>query len=308
MIRHYCAINVGENSPFFYRLYVGRSGKMDWLESMNRALDYIEDNLESQIEYKKIAQLALCSEYHFSRIFSSISGITLSEYIRRRRLTVAAFEIQKSDIRIIDLAIKYGYESADSFSRAFQKTHGIKPSEARNKGVQLKAFPRISFQISIKGDTEMEYRLVNLDFELKIVGKGRVVKTSRAFKTIPSLWRSAKKEGFMKQLIDMSWEDPKSTLESLLGVCGKEAAIMDEEFTYFMGIRYEGKTPSDMETLIITHRTWAVFPNVVEAWKRLYSEWVPTSGYELADIPCIECYYPPKHNPRHELWVPVVLK
>lgn len=281
---------------------------MDWIDRMNSALDYIENNLEDDINYKKIAQIAHSSEYHFPRMFSSISGLSLSEYIRRRRLTLAAFDIQKSDIRIIDVAFKYGYESADSFSRAFQKTHGIKPSEARNPGVQLKAFPRISFQISIKGDTEMEYRIESLDFDLKVIGKGKVVKTSRAFKTIPTLWSSAKKDGFMQQLIDMSWEEPKCSLESLLGVCGKEAAIMDEEFTYFMGVRYDGEVPSDMETLIITHRTWAVFPGITNAWKRLYTEWVPTSGYELADIPCIEGYYPPKHKPRNELWVPVIPK
>ncbi|MDA1477058.1 AraC family transcriptional regulator [Bacillus changyiensis] len=279
---------------------------MDWLERMNNALDYIEDHLDHEIDYKKLAQAALCSEYHFSRMFSALSGISLSEYIRRRRLTLAAFELQKSDIRIVDLAVKYGYDSADSFSRAFQKTLGLKPSEARNKGIQLKAFPKISFQISIKGDIEMEYRIENLDFELKLIGKGVPVKTSKAFKTIPTLWNTAKKDGFMQKLIDMSWENPKCTLESLLGVCGKEAAITDEEFTYFMGIRYDGDAPSDMESIVITHSTWAVFPNIVDAWKRLYSEWLPTSSYELADFPCIECYYPPKHKPKHELWVPVV--
>ncbi|WHY78629.1 AraC family transcriptional regulator [Neobacillus sp. WH10] len=281
---------------------------MDWLERMNNALDYIENHLDEELDYKKIAQVAFCSEYHFSRMFSAISGISLSEYIRRRRLTLAAFEIQKSDIRIIDLAMKYGYDSADSFSRAFQKTLGLKPSDARNKGVQLKAFPRISFQISIKGDTEMEYRIENIDFELRIIGKSKLVKTGRAFKTIPTLWNSAKKDGFMQKLIDMSWENPKCTLESLLGVCGNEAAITEDEFAYFMGVRYDGEPPSDMETLIIPPSTWAVFPNIVEAWKRLYSEWVPTSGYELANLPCIECYYGPKHKPRHELWVPVIPK
>ncbi|MEH7122437.1 AraC family transcriptional regulator [Bacillus sp. JJ1773] len=281
---------------------------MDWLERMNNALVYIESNLDGEIDYKKIAQVAYCSEYHFSRVFSSNSGISLSEYIRSRRLKLAAFEIQKSDIRVIDIAIKYGYGSADSFSRAFQKTHGIKPSEARNKGVQLKAFPKISFQISIKGDTELDYRIENLDYELRIVGKGKSVKTSRAFKNIPTLWSSAKKDGFMQELKDMAWENPKCTLESLLGVCGREAAITDDEFTYFMGVRYDGEPPSDMEILIIPASTWAVFPNIVDAWKRLYTEWVPTSGYELANLPCIECYYGPKHKPSHELWVPVISK
>lgn len=281
---------------------------MEWLERMNRVLDYIEDHLEEKMDYKKIAQIACCSEYHFSRMFSSIIGISLSEYIRRRRLTLAAFEIQKSNHLITDIAMKYGYDSVDSFTRAFKKTHGLTPTAAREKGTSLKAFPKISFQISIKGDTEMEYRIENVDFELRIVGKGKTVKTSRAFKTIPTLWSTARKDGLMDKLIDMSWENPKCMLESLLGVCGKEAAITDEHFTYFMGVRYDGESPEDLETLIIPKSTWAVFPNIPEAWKRLYSEWVPTSGYELADLPCIECYYPPKHKPGHELWVPIIPK
>ncbi|MCO7125250.1 AraC family transcriptional regulator [Sporolactobacillus shoreicorticis] len=281
---------------------------MDWLARMNDALDYIENSLDEEIDYKEIAKAAHCSEFHFSRMFSSISGVSLSEYIRRRRLTRAAFDIQKSDIRIIDVAIKYGYVSSDTFSRAFQKVHGITPSQARNNGVQLRAFPRISFQISIKGDTEMAYRIENLDFELKIAGKSKPVKTSRAFKAIPTLWNTAKKDGFLQQLKDMSWENPKCKIEGILGVCGKEAAITDEEFSYFMGVRYDKKAPAGMEPLVIPASTWAVFPNVVDAWQRLYSEWIPTSGFELANLPCIECYYGPKHKPRHELWVPVLPK
>ncbi len=281
---------------------------MDWLLRMNNVLDYIEHNLDGDIDYKKIAQVAYSSEYHFSRMFSSITGVSLSEYIRRRRLTLAAFDIQKTDTLIIDIALRYGYDSVDSFTRAFKKIHGLTPSVARLKGVQLKAFPKISFQISIKGETEMEYRIEELDFELRIVGKGKSVKTSRAFKTIPTLWNSAKKDGFMQELINMSWENPKCTLESLLGVCGKEAAITDDDFTYFMGVRYDGEPQDNMETLVIPPSTWAVFPNIVNTWKRLYSEWVPTSGYELADLPCIECYYGPKHEPRHELWVPVIAR
>lgn len=89
----------------------------------------------------------------------------------------------------------------------------------------------------------------------------------------------------MQELVDMSWKNPKCTLESLLGVCGKEAAITDEEFTYFMGVRYDGESPANMETLIIPASTWAVFPNIADAWKRLYSEWVLTSEYELANLP-----------------------
>ena len=280
---------------------------MDWLNRFNAALDYIENNLEGEIDYSKIAQAACCSAFHFPRMFSAMVGISLSEYIRRRRLTKAAFEIQKGYAKIIDIAVKYGYDSPDSFTRAFRKIHGVTPTSIRDNSIQLKAYPRISFQLSIKGDVEMEYRIETIDFELRFVGKRQNVKTSRAFKTIPSLWGQAKKDGFQQKLIDMAWENPKCKLESLVGICGKEAAIMDDAFDYFMGVRYDGDILDGMEELIIPPSSYAVFPNIVDAWKRLYSEWVPTSGYELANLPCIEHYCGPGHKVKHELWVPIIV-
>ncbi|QDP42172.1 AraC family transcriptional regulator [Radiobacillus deserti] len=277
---------------------------MDWAKRINNVLDYIEEHLDEELDYKTLAQLAYSSEYHFSRIFSSITGVPLSEYIRRRRLTRAAFELQNGS-RVTDVALKYGYDSVDAFTRAFKLTHGITPSIAKKGGISLKAFPKLSLQLSIKGDTEMEYRIEQLDYELRIVGIKKPVQTSRAFKTIPTLWNTAKKDGLLQQLKDMAWENPKCTLESILGVCGKEAAILDDEFDYLMGVRYDSNPPNGMETMILPPTTWAVFPNIVDAWRRLYTEWVPTSGYELANLPCIECYYGPGHKPRHELWVPL---
>ncbi len=280
---------------------------MDWIKSISNALNYIENSLTDDIDYTKVAQAACCSEFHFSRMFSSMAGITLSEYIRRRRLTLAAFELQRSDVLIIDIAVKYGYDSADAFTRAFKKLHGIKPSEARDKGYQLKAYPRMSFQISIIGDSEMDYRIEKLDFELRIVGRKSAVKTDKAFVLIPKLWGDAKESGFMQEIIDMSWEKPKCKVEGILGVFGKGAAITDEEFDFYMGARYDGEVPEGMEELIIPPATWAVFPNVTDAWKRLYSDWLPTSGYELADLPCIENFLAPGHQPENELWVPVIV-
>ncbi len=281
---------------------------MDWIKCISNALDCIENSLTDEIDYTKIAQAACCSEFHFSRMFSSMAGITLSEYIRRRRLTLAAFELQRSDVLIIDIAVKYGYDSADAFTRAFKKLHGIRPSEARDKGSQLKAFPRMSFQISIIGDSEMDYRIEKLDFELRIVGRKSSVKTDKAFELVPKLWGETKQSGFLQKLIDMSWEKPKCKVEGILGVCGKEAAITDDEFDYFMGVRYDSEVPEGMEELVIPPATWAVFPDVADAWKRLYSEWLPTSGYELADLPCIENFLAPGHQPENELWVPVIAK
>ena len=278
------------------------------IKGIQNAIEYIEDNLTEELKIQDIAERACISAFYFQRIFNTLCGFTVGEYIRNRRLSIAAQELSKSDARVIDVALKYGYDSPDSFARAFQNMHGVKPSEAREKGVQLKVFPRMSFQIIIKGDMEMEYRLEELDFELRIVGKRKTVNTKKAFEEIPALWNGSKKDGFMQKLIDMSWENPKCKLESLLGICGKEAAIMDEEFDYFMGVRYDGVVPEGMEVLIIPSGLWAVFPNVIDAWKRLYSEWLPTSGYELANLPCIECHYPPGHDPDNELWVPIVKK
>ncbi len=276
---------------------------------MNRAMNYIEQNLSKKIDAKEVAKLACCSEYHFPRMFSSITGFTLSEYIRRRRLSQAACELQNDKtIRIIDLALKFGYDSPDAFSRAFKNLHGVSPTAARCNGIELKMFPKISFQITIKGDLEMEYRIEVLDEEIEIIGVKQKVMTEDAFRTIPLLWEEATASGLLGKLIDMSWQDPQCKLEGLLGVCGKQAAITDEAFHYMMGCRFQGEYTSDMEKIIIPKSTWVVFPDVTKAWKRLYTEWLPASEYELADLPCIENYLAPDRKPCSELWVPVVPK
>lgn len=142
---------------------------MDTLVQLNKAINYIEENLTNQIDYQEVVKIACCSEYHFTRMFSFLAGITLSEYIRRRRLTLAALELSQSNIKIIDAALKYGYNSPDSFSRAFHSMHGVNPSEARVHGQSLKAFPRMSFQLTIKGGNEMNYRIENKE-SFHIVG------------------------------------------------------------------------------------------------------------------------------------------
>ena len=133
---------------------------MDSIRSMNSALNYIEEHLTEDIDYRQVARIAHCSEYHFKRMFSFLSGVGLSEYVRRRRLTLAATDLKDSTQRIIDVATKYRYTSADAFSRAFQSVHGILPSEARVEGARLKAFPKMTFQISMNGADEMNYRIV----------------------------------------------------------------------------------------------------------------------------------------------------
>ena len=151
------------------------------INSFNNVMSYIEDNLDKEIEYTRLAQIACCSAFHFSRMFSSVTGISLSEYIRRRRLTKAAFEMQTGNTKIIDIALKYGYESPDAFTRAFRKLYGITPATAKNSDVPLKVYPRFSFQIKIKGDTEMEYCVENYEVCLEALSAFNPLPASEEF-------------------------------------------------------------------------------------------------------------------------------
>jgi len=273
---------------------------------INEVIEYIDVNLKNEIDYSELSKIAYLSEYHFSRVFVAVMDISISEYIRRRRLSVAAFELVNSDIKIVDLAVKYCYDSADSFSRAFQKFHGVRPSQARVNGTNLKTFPKLAIQIHVKGGVAMEYRIENLDFGFGIVGLKSCVDTSKAFEIVPKLWSEAERSGLLKQLIDMSWEEPQCKLESILGISGETSTIESEDFEYMMGVRYNNSIPDGMDVINIPKCTWAVFPNTdIRVWKRIYTEWLPTSGYNLADIPVIECFYPPGHIPEKEIWVPV---
>lgn len=143
---------------------------MDLIEKMNAVVSYVENHLDEEINYGEVAKIACFSEHHFKRMFSFIAGISLSEYVRRRRLTLAAFDLKNSDMRVIDVAMKYGYKSPDSFSRAFQTLHEVTPNTVKNSDVSLKAYPRMTFQIAIKGDVEMNYRFVEKE-AFTVVGK-----------------------------------------------------------------------------------------------------------------------------------------
>ena len=131
---------------------------MDWLNDWNKALAYLEANLDGDIDPKELGRLAGCSAYHFQRMFSYLAGIPLGEYIRRRRMTRAAADLQNGE-KVLDVALRYGYESPTAFNRAFQAVHKLPPSQAKQEGVKLKAFPSIHFKFVLKGAEEMEYQI-----------------------------------------------------------------------------------------------------------------------------------------------------
>ena len=283
---------------------------MDWVERMNQAISYIEAHLMEDIDYEAVAKIACCSVYHLQRMFPFITNVSLSEYIRRRRLTLAAYELQNSSIKVIDLALKYGYESPEAFTRSFQQVHGTTPTAARANGTKLKAYLPISFQISIKGVAEMNYRMEEVD-AFSIVGVQSRVDTTNAFAIVPGLWENAAKEGLFGKLWDIRKAD--HPLRGILGVCADGDHGKNEEFHYIMSIVSEQSPPDGMVIRDFPAATWAVFEadggpgGIPEIWKRLYTEWVPSSGYELAYLPAIECYLPPEEQ-KNELWVAVIKK
>lgn len=164
---------------------------MDWIMGLQKAIDYIEEHLTEEIDYEKVAAESFSSSYHFQRVFSILCGYTLGEYIRLRRLTLAGAELANSKEKVIDIALKYGYDSPDSFTKAFQKFHSITPSEARTNGRMLKSFSRLSIRISLEGGSTMNYRIEEKD-EMILTGyKGR-------FAGVPGERMEQEKEMYIK--------------------------------------------------------------------------------------------------------------
>lgn len=290
---------------------------MDSIQGLNKALSYIEEHLEDDIDYAKIAKLTYCSEYHFKRMFSFLAGISLSEYIRRRRLTLAALDLKNCDLRIIDIAVKYGYESADSFSRAFQSMHGILPSEARGEKQQIKAYPRMTFQLSIKGGCEMNYRIVEKE-SFKVVGFK---------KRVPIIFNGVNPE--ISKMYEMLTPEIISDLKMLsdiepFGFISASANFsegrMDEkgELDHYIGVATASNDTTIYDELKIDAGTWAVFESIgpfpsmlQDIWGRIYSEWFPSSGYEAMEGPEI-LWHESKDmsNPKYrsEIWIPIIKK
>ncbi|MCR8844523.1 AraC family transcriptional regulator [Paenibacillus sp. SC116] len=283
---------------------------MDWVARMNEAINYIEEHITEDISYSEVAKVACCSTYHFQRMFSFITEVPLSEYIRRRRLTLAAFELQNSQEKVIDLALKYGYDSPEAFTRAFQQLHGTTPTAARSVGTQLKAYPRLSFQISIKGVVAMDYRIEEVG-SFTIVGQKEHVSHKDSYQVIPQLWVEAQGKGLFETLLSIRNESNK--INGILGVCANGNWGQNDGFDYYMAIASDQELPDGLVKIDIPAATWAEFEstgapqNIQESWKRLYTEWLPVSSYDFANLPAIESYLPPEEN-KNELWIPVVKK
>jgi AraC family transcriptional regulator len=279
---------------------------MDWSVRMNRALDYIEANLEGEIDFTYAAELAFCSSNNFSNMFLMATGIQLNEYIRRRRLTLAGLELQSSNAKVIDIALKYGYSSPTAFNRAFQSQHKVPPLYARSRRVPLTTYPRISLQIQIKGDVEMKVRIEKKP-SFTVAGVKKQFRNDAEVNLLPDFWSETPKATY-DSLLSLMDAEPKG----FIGLCADFSG--QHEFDYWIAAATNKETPEGFGEFKVKASTWAILVqdgNLMELANRFWTEWLPSSGYRRADesIPDIEVYPEhdmPKPNFKYELWFPVV--
>lgn len=281
---------------------------MEWVERLNQSMNYIEEHLTDEIDYEQLGRIACCSAYHFQRMFTYMAGVTLAEYIRRRRMSLAAVDLQSGNERIIDVAEKYGYQSPTAFNRAFQSFHGIAPSAVKGEGVSVKSFSPIVFRIAVKGATEMNYRMETKD-AFRIIGVSAPLQKEieQNFAVVPKMWQDAVMNGTIQKLAGMMDTPP-------MGLLGVSACNDREQWRYFIAVS-STKSDSDFEEYIVPASTWAIFSgtgtnqSIQELEQRIITEWLPTSGYEYADAPDIEVYLnPDPQNAQYEVWIPVTRK
>ena len=271
----------------------------DLTKGLQNSIDYIEENLCEELEISKIAAKAYLSPFYFQRVFNATTGLTVGEYIRNRRLSLAAEELLDSNIKVIDVALKYGYDSPDSFARAFAKFHGISPSSAREKGAKIKSFAPISINLSLKGGSIMNYKIVEKS-AFTVMGKWRKFSAETSYVEIPKFWGEHYATG------------GGEIIRGMFGVC------LDGdggEFDYLIADLYFpwNEIPDGCETKVIEAGIWAVFsyegecPEALQMVNtQIWTEWLPNcKEYELAGNYNLEFYISETEG---EIWVPVKKK
>ena len=289
---------------------------LDWVTGIQNAINYVEEHLTDEIDFDLVSKEAACSNFYFQRIFSILCGITLGDYIRSRRLTLAGNELCGADTKVIDVALKYGYESPESFTRAFAKFHGITPSEAKKDGSKLKSFSRLSVKISLSGGNIMNYKIIEKEaFDIIEKVETHTVDNSENAKSIPDFWTRSHKDGTVKMLTELTTDRA-----FIFGVCYGNHSEDAKTFDYSIAAKCDSNTaiPKGFRKNTIPARTWAVFeckgamPNAMQdMWHKIVSEFFPTSGYEPTYEMDVEAYTEGNMSSpdyRSEIWVPVVKK
>ena len=272
---------------------------------MNQSIEYIEEHITEELDYEKIAEVAGCPSYYFQQMFLYMTNMTLREYIRRRRLSLAAVELQKDSGRVIDIAVKYLYESPTAFTRAFKGFHGIVPSALKTENSHIQAFPPIQFHVSMDGGQPLKFR-VEEKAAFRVVGISCLLnkELTKNFEVIPTVWDMALADGTLTKLTSLQESRP----QGLLGISVHHTA----DWKYLIAVRSDKKDDA-FEEYRIPACKWAIFEgkgtnrSLQELERRVITEWLPTSGYTYANSPDIEVYI--KADPQnavYEYWIPIL--
>lgn len=288
---------------------------MDMLKQLNAAVSYIESNLCNEIDFDKVAEIACVTKDSFFRFFSYMTGMTINEYIRRRRLTQAAYDLQKNNVKVIDVAVKYGWDSADSFTRTFIKQHGITPTQARNQKQPLKIYPPARLYIMIKGAKEMDFRIIEMK-ETEVFG------VSKQFNG----------EGYRskEELRHIMWAEDCDDVPGKICTGRWNEPCNNSYDGIWFGIWQDGKymiareksnvKNNLLEKSLIPSGTYAAFKTKPGglAWEDLpvlneliFESWLPSSGYKQKGDLVIEVehlwtdYDIRNKNRYYEIWIPV---
>lgn len=260
---------------------------MDWITGLQCAIDYIDDNLTEELDYSEIARRAYSSSFHFQRVFGILCGYSLGEYIRYRRLSLAGCELASSDARVIDVALKYGYDTPESFGRAFMRFHGITPSQAKTDGAKLKSFSKLSVKLILDGGSIMNYRIEKKDsFDVIVKKKYYPADTEVSMTQIPIFWDDCYNDGTIAQLCKYMTKDNVFG-DAVVGMCFEESES-ENEFMYAIGSAYSGgEVAEQLSVEKIPAHTWAIFecvgpiPGAIQnLMRKIYSEFFPTSEYQ----------------------------
>lgn len=298
---------------------------MDFLNRMSAVVDHIEDHLTDEFNVNDLAQIVCCDTYQFGRIFAYVVGTTLTEYIRNRRLSLAALELKSQQSKVIDVALKYGYSSPEAFTRAFKELHGITPREAAKGGKAIKMYPKIAFQLTIKGVNDMEYRVENHDV-IKGVGvtKNFGKWTSRAE---GKTWQEKMGERwdfwnhFLDEGANLILRDKYQIYRKPFYQFGVTHTLENGDFIECIGAEDAGGDYPELTRFEVPAATWAIFTAkgtldqeehpIDQLLTKIYADWFPSSGYERAMDYTLEVYGPGNTADDDylcEIWIPIKQK
>lgn len=291
---------------------------MDWITALQNAIDYIEDHLTNELDYTEIANQAYSSAFHFQRVFGILCGYSLGEYIRNRRLSLAGSELSSSNIKVIDVALKYGYDSPESFSRAFTRFHAITPSQAKTNGAKLKSFSRLSVKLILDGGSIMNYRIEKKEaFDVVVNKKYFSTDMEISKNQIPEFWDNCRKDDTIPTLCKYMTKNNMFE-DAIVGICF-ENSTKDNEFPYAIGVAYkDGDVLDGLSVEKIPAHTWVIFECVgamptalQDLLHKVYSEFFPTSDFQPCGGFDIEVYPDGDiQSPQYkcEIWISVEKK